>query len=230
MKIFTLILLSVALWSCQSQKDKKGEIQSSSETGKTSMEESSLLEEIANANGYSNWPDVETFKYTFNVDAGGNHSERSWEWNPKTDQVSMIIKGSRTTYKRSELTKELKSIDRTFINDKYWLVFPFQLLWDENFNYETKENIEAPISKEKLTEVTVIYSGAVGYTPGDTYKIYLDDAMIIQEWSYIPNGSEKPVLVTTWEDYEDFKGLKLAKNHKTENGNFRLYFTNISVN
>jgi heme-degrading monooxygenase HmoA len=54
--------------------------------------------------------------------------------------------------------------------------------------------------------------------------------MIIQEWSYIPNGSEKPVLVTTWEDYEDFKGLQLAKNHKTENGNFRLYFTNISVN
>jgi hypothetical protein len=104
------------------------------------------------------------------------------------------------------------------------------LVWDENFDYETQENVEAPISKEKLTEVTVMYSDAAGYTPGDTYKIYLDDAMIIQEWSYIPNGSEKPVLVTTWEDYEDFKGLQLAKNHKTENGNFRLYFTNISVN
>ena len=230
MKIFALILLSAVLWSCQSQKDKKEENQSSPETNETSMEEPSLLEEIANANGYKNWSNVETFKYTFNVDAGGNHSERSWEWNPKTDQVNMTTKDTTLTYKRSEMTEELKSIDRAFINDKYWLVFPFQLVWDENFDYETIENVEAPISKEKLMEVTVMYSETAGYTPGDTYKIYLDDAMRIQEWSYTPRGSEEPRLVTTWEDYEDFKGLQLAKEHKNKDGSFRLYITNISVN
>jgi len=117
MKIFALILLSAVLWSCQSQKDKKEENQSSPETNETSMEEPSLLEEIANANGYKNWSNVETFKYTFNVDAGGNHSERSWEWNPKTDQVNMTTKDTTLTYKRSEMTEELKSIDRAFIND-----------------------------------------------------------------------------------------------------------------
>jgi len=230
MKTFTLILLSVVLWSCQTQKDKKEESESSLETSETAMEEPSLLEEIANANGYSNWSNVETFKYTFNVDAGKNHSERSWEWNPKTDQVSMMTKDTTVTYKRSEMTEELKSIDQAFINDKYWLLFPFQLVWDENFDYETQENVEAPISKEKLMEVTVMYAKTAGYTPGDTYKIYLDDTMRIQEWSYTPSGSEKPRLVTTWEDYEDFKGLKLAKNHKNKDGSFRLYFTNISVN
>ena len=230
MKIFTLILLSAVLWSCQPQKDKKEENQSSPETSETSMEEPSLLEEIANANGYSNWTNVETFKYTFNVDAGENHSERSWEWNPKTDQVSMMTKDTTVTYKRSEMTEELESIDRAFINDKYWLIFPFQLVWDENFDYETQENVEAPISKEKLMEVTVMYADTAGYTPGDTYKIYLDDAMRIQEWSYTPRGSEEPGLVTTWEDYENFKGLQLAKDHKNKDGSFRLYFTNISVN
>jgi len=36
-------------------------------------------------------------------------------------------------------------------------------------------------------------------------------------------------MTTTWEGYENFNGIEIAKKHKDSIGNFKLYFTNISV-
>ncbi|MFN2261392.1 MAG: hypothetical protein ABR595_04955, partial [Psychroflexus sp.] len=80
-----------------------------------------------------------------------------------------------------------------------------------------------------LTEVSINYKNEAGYTPGDTYKIYVDDQHIIREWSYIPNGKQEPAMSTTWEDYGTFEGLKIAKTHQNADKNFKLYFTDISA-
>jgi len=36
-------------------------------------------------------------------------------------------------------------------------------------------------------------------------------------------------MITTWEDYEDFNGLKIAKTHNGKDNSVKLHFTNISV-
>jgi len=36
-------------------------------------------------------------------------------------------------------------------------------------------------------------------------------------------------MTTTFEDYVEINGLKLAKMHKMAEGNFKLYFTNVSA-
>ncbi len=50
-----------------------------------------------------------------------------------------------------------------------------------------------------------------------------------QEWAFHKGGSPEPSLMTTWENYKDFNGLQIAQEHKTKDGKFRLYFTDIGV-
>ncbi len=79
-----------------------------------------------------------------------------------------------------------------------------------------------------MNMITVSYPSEGGYTPGDSYDIYFDDKHMIQEWVYKASGGGRE-MATTWEDYQDYKGVKIAKSHKTADGGFELYFSDISV-
>ncbi len=66
----------------------------------------------------------------------------------------------------------------------------------------------------------------VGLTPGGMYDLYIDPkSHLIRRWDYMPTPAEK--TTGTWEGYKDFKGLKLATEHKM--GARRIYFTDVSV-
>ncbi|GAA0762435.1 hypothetical protein [Psychroflexus lacisalsi] len=227
----TLLVLAILLTGCKQNNEKSEEgssLKDSTEVG--SDKELSLLDEIAYANGYENWSTVDSISYTFNAQNGDNISKRSWQWKPKTGEVTMKTQDTTLTYNNTNFEEEVAFADRGFVNDKYWLLFPYNLVWDENFDHKVAEQVEAPISGELMQEIAIMYNNDSGYTPGDTYHIYVDDNKIIREWTYTPSGSDKPRLATTWEDYEDFKGIKIAKMHDTKEGNFKIFFTDISVN
>ena len=80
-----------------------------------------------------------------------------------------------------------------------------------------------------MQKLTIVYGNAGGYTPGDAYDFYFEDDYIIQEWIFRKGNSPTPSLTTTFEDYKEFKGLKIATSHKRQGPNFNLYFTNIDV-
>lgn len=46
-------------------------------------QEPTILEKVANANGFQNWKNVKELKFTFNVDRDTSHFERTWIWKPK---------------------------------------------------------------------------------------------------------------------------------------------------
>lgn len=227
---FTLILSLI--FSCKKAENKSENSESTPETNSTEVKNDrpEILIKIANAHGFENWLEINELKYSFNVDRGGDVFTRSWTWQPKAEKVSMTTADTTLTYNLNKVDSTLQRTDQAFINDKYWLLFPFQLAWDDNFDTEIKSKIEAPISEKKLTEVSINYKNEAGYTPGDTYKIYVDENHIIREWSYIPNGKQEPAMSTSWEDYETFKGLKIAKTHQNKDKTFKLYFTDISAN
>jgi len=85
----------------------------------------------------------------------------------------------------------------------------------------------APICRKTLRKITTIYNDKDGFTPGDKYDIYLDKNNHIREWAYYKNGAIEPSLITTWENYKDFNGLKLSQENKSKDGKFRLWFTGI---
>lgn len=219
--IFTFVLVS-----CEESAKNKTE-----ETQNQELRKLSLLQKIANANGFQEWENVDKVSFTFNVDRDTTHFERSWEWKPKEDKVKMLASNDTLEYHTNQVEKDstLMKADQTFVNDKYWLLFPFQLIWDDGFKHSTKENISSPLKSEKVTELTIDYNSEDGYTPGDLYKVYFDANYMIKEWAYYPGGNKEPRIISTWEDYETQKGIKFAKMHQDSTGNFKLYFTKVSI-
>jgi len=189
-----------------------------------------VAEKIAVAHGIENWSDVSEVKFTFKVDRDTIKGKgRSWIWKPKDDSVTMIAGENTISYIRSKMDSTHIRTDRGFINDKYWLLVPFQLVWDSAAEISVPKFLEAPISKTKMNMITLTYPKEGGYTPGDAYDIYYDNNFEIKEWVFRKGNSEEPSLTTTFENYKDFNGIKIAIDHKQEGGNWNLNFADVSI-
>lgn len=187
-------------------------------------------ESIAYANGLKNWGNIKEIRYTFNMDRDSTHHKRSWIWKPKSNIVTLTTDKDTITYHRSKMDSISKKADQKFINDKYWLLVPFNLVWDINsFTSEHQIKAIAPISKTEMQKLTIVYKNEGGYTPGDAYDFYFKGDFIIREWVFRKENQSEPSLITSWEDYEDFDGIKIAKTHKRNEGDWLLYFTDIKV-
>lgn len=191
--------------------------------------ERTAAETIAYENGVANWKNVSEINFTFNVDRAGSHSERSWTWKPKTNDIIMRNAKDTISFNRKNIDSETEKYDAAFINDKFWLLAPYNLVWDEGITFSEPSKQAAPISGVLLNKITSTYGNEGGYTPGDAYDFFYDDTFTVKEWIFRKGNSEKPSMTTTWEDYENFNGLHIAKMHQDSTGGFKLYFTNISV-
>ena len=218
----TLYLLSILFVVSSCKSDKK-------ESVEPVEKQLSIAEKIANANGFENWKDISQINFTFNVDRDTTHFERSWIWKPKTGDVTMMTSKDTISYNRKSVDSTSMNADKSFVNDKYWLMAPYQLVWDSSAKLSDTIQAEAPISKTKMNKITITYTSDGGYTPGDAYDFFYGDDYIVKEWIYRKGNSNEPSMMTTWEDYEDFNGIKLSKTHNRPEGNWKLHFTNIKV-
>ena len=192
--------------------------------------EQTILEKVGLAHGIENWSQIQEIRFTFNVDRDTTHFERSWIWNTRTQEVTGISSGDTVVYNRKAPDSLSRRADAAFINDKYWLLAPVNISWDEeNLTYTFEEKALAPISNDSLSRLTVVYGDEGGYTPGDAYDFYLGDDFLVKEWVFRKGNSPEPSSTTTWEDYEDLNGLRISKMHRNKEGNFSLYFTGVEV-
>jgi len=191
--------------------------------------ELTTAEKIANAHGFENWNSVSEIQFTFNVDIDTTHFERSWKWRPKTNDVTMITTKDTISYNRNKIEQVSIGADRAFINDKYWALFPFQFVWDDGITLSTPEKAKAPISKSEMNKITLLYANKGGYTPGDAYDVFYSDDFIIKEWVFREANAKEPSMINTFENYSDYNGIKMAKDHKKDEGNWNLNITNIKV-
>lgn len=191
--------------------------------------EFTAIEKIANAHGFQNWQNVKTFEFTFGGKTDDVSSGRSWVWNPKTDDVKLTSNNETTNYNRNSMDSIAMKSDKAFINDKFWALIPFQLIWDEGTTVSNPEKAKSPVKQQNLNKITITYSNEGGYTPGDAYDIYYNDEYIIKEWSYRKGNTPEPSLSNTFENYKTFNGLKIAEHHKQAEGDWNLLVRNIKV-
>ncbi len=199
-----------------------------------------LSEQIAKTYGLDAFSQIEAIRYTFNAEGALNLS-RTWVWEPKTDQVSYEGKDKagnpvKLTYRRSQLSSQAAvvkdEIDPAFINDQYWLLFPFHLVWDGSAKVEDAGMHKLPLGKGSARRVVVTYPSEGGYTPGDTWELFVGTDNRIQEWVWHKGGSAQPTGVWSWEDYKKAGPLLLSLNHPgrgMEGKPLRVFFTDVAV-
>ena len=107
----------------------------------------SVAEQIAKTYGLDSYGQIDAIRYTFNLEFPGVNLSRSWVWEPKIGQVSYEGKDKdgkpvKATYVRSQLDKQPANVkddvDPGFVNDQYWLLFPFHVYWDTSANVQDK--------------------------------------------------------------------------------------------
>jgi hypothetical protein len=202
-----------------------------------------ILEQLAKAYGLDSFGQVEAIRYTFNLQLPGRHLSRSWVWEPKTGRVS--YKGNdndgkpvKVTFVQSELNNESPivkaKIDWFFVNDNYWVVFPFHVYWDSpGVNVQDKGRQKLPLGKGSAKLVVVKYPSG-GYTPGDTWDLYIGTDKRLEEFVYHRGDPKSPVpgiVIVTWAGYKQAGPLLFSTDHRgTADGKpVRIYFTNVAV-
>ncbi|MEN3322971.1 hypothetical protein VP395_04475 [Mariniflexile soesokkakense] len=210
-KPLILLIILITNVSCKQKQETK-----------VAEKELSIAEKIANAHGYENWKKVSEIAFNFN-------EKRSWIWHPKTNEVTLITDNDTINYNRKSIDSISKNADKGFVNDKFWLLIPFQLVWDAGATISEPVKTEAPISKIEMNKITLTYSNEGGYTPGDAYDIYYNNNYIIKEWAFRRGNKPEASLVNTFENYQDFNGIKIALEHKKAEGDWNLKFTDVKV-
>ncbi len=203
-----------------------------------------IVEQLAKTYGLDSYGQIEAIRYTFNLElpALKVNLSRSWEWEPKTGQVSYESKDKdgkpvKVTYVRSQLNNAPANvkddIEPAFVNDNYWFIFPFHVYWDTSANVEVKDNQKLPLGKGTAKLVSVKYPAEVGgYTPGDTWDLYVGSDGRVQEFIYHRGGPKKPsTLTTTWAGYKKAGPVLVSTDHRgTADGKAaRIFFTNVAV-
>jgi len=219
-KIFMVLLMAVSLTACAGHNKERG---------------MTVRQHIAESYGLQYFGEVEKIQYAFNVNIGEKQISRFWIWEPHLNRVT--FKGmdyqEAITYNRSEMvhteSNKLKKIDAWFINDNYWLLFPYHVAWDTNAKVEDIGRQRLPMGDGRVRCVVVTYPATGGYTPGDVYDLYLDDQYRLTQWVYRRGGSEKPTRISTWDGHRKVGPLTMSLNHQGEDQNFRVWFTNVGV-
>ena len=192
---------------------------------------------LAEAYGIEGWGNIERIDFTFNVDLPGKDEtvSRAWTWWPKQGKVRQRFASSNEepiTFKRREVAKDaseaVRQADKQFINDHYWLLFPFQPVWS-NPAVKDEGGASLPIGEGEARKLVVQYPSEGGYTPGDAYWLYLNDENRIVQWQYLPGGDADKAMVHTWEKHRKLGPIVVSLDHWGPNKKFHLWFTDVKA-
>lgn len=187
-------------------------------------------ENIAAYYRIGNWDTLSELRFTFNVSRGETSYSRSYVWNTSTDDVIFMNEKDTIAYNRKESLDSLANYaDKRFVNDSFWLLSPYKLIWDEGTTLSDVSKVAAPISGDTLNKLTIVYGSEGGYTPGDAYDFYFTDSYEIREWAYRKENAGKASVLTTWDKLETYGDLRFNTLHQDSLKSFKLYFTDISV-
>ena len=202
---------------------------------------SPIAEQLAKAYGLDAFSQIEQIRYTWNAEFGKFKISRTWVWEPNTDRISYEGKDDagkpvKVTYMRSQLSSQpamvKDQIEPSFFNDQYWLLLPFRLYWDGSAEVTDTGRHKLPIGKGSAERVLVKYPSQGGFTPGDTWELFVGDDHRIKEFIYHRSVDKKPKLVVaSYADYKKAGPLLISTDHQgTGDGNpLRVFFSNVSV-
>ena len=201
-----------------------------------------VLEQIAKTYGIDSWDKVQAIRYTWNIDVPGLIKlTHVWEWEPKTGKVSYEgtgkdgkpVKVSYTRFDPNQPDAVKNEVEPAFVNDNYWLIFPFHANWDTSATVTDQGMKKLPLGAGSARLVSVKYPAeAGGYTPGDTWDLYVSKDNRVQQMVYHRGGPKKPSLVSsTWAGYKKAGPLLISTEHRgnADGKPLHLWISDVSV-
>lgn len=198
-------------------------------------------EQVAKTYGLDSFDQIEAIRYTWNAQFPGTNISRSWVWEPKTGRVSYEGKDKdgktvKATYVRSQLNSQpanvKEEIDPSFVNDNYWLLFPFHAYWDKSPTVTNQGTKQLPLGNGSAELIVVKYPAEGGYTPGDTWDLYISKDNRVEQMVYHRGGPKKPSLVSvTWEGYKKAGPLLISTDHNgnADGNTVRIFISDVAV-
>lgn len=205
-----------------------------------SPKHSSVAEPIAKTYGIDSWGQIDAIRYTFNIDIPVLKASRTWEWSPKANTVTYEAKDKdgkpvKVTYQRSQLSSESDTvkndIEPAFVNDSYWFLLPFHVYWDSSANVQDKGTQALPLGGGSARLVSVKYPSDIGYTPGDTWDLYVGPDNRIAQMAYHRGGPKKPSLViASWEGYKQAGPILVSTEHRgtADGAPLHIFFSDVA--
>ena len=202
-----------------------------------------ILDQIAKTYGLDSYGQIEAIRYTWNAEIPGVFKlSHAWEWELKTGKVSYEGKDKdgkpvKVTYDSSQLSSQSDQVKNevapAFVNDNYWLLFPLHAYWDKSATVTDQGMQKLPVGTGSGTLVSVKYPAqAGGYTPGDTWDLYVGKDNRVKAMVYHRGGDKKPSLVTaSWTGYKKAGPLLISTEHRgTADGKpLHISITNVAV-
>ena len=186
-----------------------------------------FADKIADRYGAAGFPKVESIHFNFHVMHAGKEKIREWTWFPKSDSVAYRgedAKGLTLTAEYSRRNKysmaseTIAGIDKSFVNDQYWFLFPLHLRWDK----------EISLSLAPGGALSVRYPKQGGYTPGDMYELMASEDGTITKWMFHRSGADTVTMQADWEAPKVVDGLPVSLDRPGKNG-FKVWFTAVKV-
>jgi hypothetical protein len=185
-----------------------------------------IIENVAKEYGLDSYGQIDAIRYTWNGEIPGIFKlSHKWEWEPKTGKISFEGtdkdgKAVKVTFDSTQLSSQSdqvkNQVEPSFVNDNYWLLFPLHAFWDKSATITDEGTKKLPIGAGSATLVSVKYPAEVGgYTPGDTWDLYVGKDHRVQAMVYHRGGNTKPSLVTaTWTGYKKAGPLLVSTEHR----------------
>ncbi len=202
-----------------------------------------ILGKIAKTYGVDSWDQIQAIRYTWNGEITGLFkAAHMWEWEPKTGKVSYEGKDKdgkpvKVSYMRSDLSSQpdnvKNQVEPAFVNDNYWLLFPLHAYWDTSANVTDEGMKKLPTGSGSAEHVVVKYPAELGgYTPGDTWELYVGKDDRVEYLVFHHGGTKKPSLVNaTWAGYKKAGPLLFSTEHRgTADGKpLHIFISDVSV-
>ena len=204
----------------------------------TASRDRAAAQMIARAYGVDRFDRVASVHFIFHAQRGEQETVREWRWDPHARRVTYRGLGPDGTplthaYRRKRLWAGHRTLneqlDRWFVNDEYWLFFPFHLAWDEQAVIEADGAKDLPIPPGRAQHLTITYPKTGGYTPGDAYELFYDPDGLILQWVYRKGNQPTPTLIATWEEHTRIGPMTVSLRHRSVDNAVRVWFTDVAV-
>jgi len=185
-----------------------------------------ILDQVAKTYGIDSWDKVEAIRYTWNAEITGLFkAAHKWEWEPKTGKISYEGtdkdgKPVKVSYDSSQLgsqSDQVKNeVEPAFVNDNYWLLFVFHAYWDKSATVTDEGMKKLPMGVGSAKLVSVKYPAeAGGYTPGDTWDLYVGKDNRVVQFVYHRGGPRKPsIVIAPWAGHKKAGPVLISTEHK----------------